>query len=79
MEERGNQKNHCVDVKDIIQPAQARLSELNMDDHEQIYSLRLDGTQRIWGIRQQNYFRLLWFDFGHDLCPSLRDYFFLLG
>lgn len=70
---KGKSKNHWVDVKDIIKPAQVRLSELNMDDHEQIYSLRLTGTQRIWGIRQQNYFRLLWFDFDHDICPSLRD------
>lgn len=70
---KNKSKHHWVDIKDIIKPAQNRLLELKMDDHEQIYSLRLTGTQRIWGIRQQNYFRLLWFDFDHDICPSLKD------
>jgi hypothetical protein len=69
----GKSKHHWVDVKDIIKPARSRLTELKMDDHDQIYSLRLTGTQRIWGIRQQSYFRLLWFDFDHKICPSLRD------
>jgi hypothetical protein len=69
----GKSKNHWVDVNAIIKPAQDRLGELNMDDHERIYSMRLTGTQRIWGIRLQNYFRLLWFDFNHQICPSLRE------
>ncbi|MNJ98101.1 hypothetical protein D3C87_158630 [compost metagenome] len=66
-------KNHQVEVKDLIKEAKNRLVELNLDDHQELYSLRLTGTQRIWGIRLQNYLKLLWFDFNHKICPSLKD------
>lgn len=66
-------KNHWVDVEDLIKPARVRLHELKMDDQERLYSMRLTATQRVWGIRMQNYYRLLWFDFDHQICPSLRN------
>lgn len=66
-------KHHWVKVTDLIKKAQHRLCELKLDDYEELYSIRLTGTQRIWGIRFQNYYKLLWFDFNHSICPSLKE------
>lgn len=70
---KGKSKHHWVDVKSLIKPAQSRLNALKLDDVEKIFSIRLTGTQRVWGIRDYNYFKMLWFDFDHEICPSNRD------
>jgi hypothetical protein len=69
----GKSKNHWVHIRDIIKPARNRLKELNMDDVEELFSIRLTGKQRVWGIRDFNYFKMIWFDFEHEICPSNRD------
>ncbi|WP_269684955.1 hypothetical protein [Flavobacterium lacustre] len=69
----GKSKHHWVSVKKIIKPAQLRLLKLNIDDIDEIFSIRLTGTQRVWGIRDYNYFKILWFDFNHEICPSNKD------
>lgn len=69
----GKSKHHWVKVNKIIKPAQKRLSELNIDDIDEIFSIRLTGTQRVWGLRDYNYFKILWFDFNHEICPSNKD------
>lgn len=38
----------------------------------EIATLRLDGTLRIFGIRNQNYLRILWVDQDHEICPSFK-------
>ena len=69
----GKSKHHWVQVRDIIKPARNRLKELYLDDVEELFSIRLTGTQRVWGIRDYNYFKMLWFDFDHEICPSTRN------
>lgn len=69
---KGKSKNHWVEVQKIIKPAQDRLKELKLDDIDSLYSIRITATQRIWGIRVQNYFQLLWYDFEHLVCPSQK-------
>ncbi|MFY0483229.1 hypothetical protein ACI6PS_11545 [Flavobacterium sp. PLA-1-15] len=70
---KGKSKHHWVDVKQIIRPAQQRLVNLKLDDVQELFSIRLTGTQRVWGIRDYNYFKMLWFDFDHEIYPSNRD------
>jgi hypothetical protein len=70
---KGKSKHHWVHIRDIIKPARDRLKELYLDDVEELFSIRLTATQRVWGIRDYNYFKMLWFDFNHDICPSNRD------
>lgn len=63
-------QNHEVPVSQISADAQKRLTELNLDDAEMLVSLRLTGTQRIWGIRVGSVLRILWWDPHHQVYPT---------
>lgn len=62
--------SHKVAVSDLAVAARKKLTKLNMDDIEELFSLRLMGKQRIWGILDNNAFRILWWDPDHLVCPS---------
>ncbi|RJP86702.1 MAG: hypothetical protein C4518_13095 [Desulfobacteraceae bacterium] len=62
--------NHEVKIQQLIKPAQKRLAFLSLDDFESLVSLRLTGPQRVWGIKIQNVFKILWWDPKHEVCPS---------
>lgn len=64
--------SHLVDLKDLSSKAQKRLEKIEKDDQDQLYSLRLSGKERIWGIKDGNIFSLLWWDPNHEVCPSLK-------
>lgn len=65
--------NHDIPICDLIPQARRRLKELNLDDISSLFSLRLTGQQRIWGILDGNVLKLLWFDPKHQICPSLKN------
>jgi len=69
----GKTKHHSVAIADIISEAQKRLIELRLDDVDQLFSLRLEGKIRIWGIRKYSFLRILWIDLKHEICPSDKD------
>lgn len=62
--------NHEVKVEQISKKAQKRLTSLKLDDYETLVSLRLTGPQRVWGIKMQNMFKILWWDPNHEVYPS---------
>ena len=62
--------NHEVKVEQISKNAQKRLTDLKLDDFETLVSLRLAGPQRVWGIKIQNVFKILWWDPNHEVYPS---------
>ncbi len=33
-----------------------------------------NGKQRIWGIKDRNILKVLWWDPDHEVCPSLKKY-----
>lgn len=43
--------NHFINVNTIIKDAKERLSDLQMDDIDQLFSLRLAGKTRLYGKR----------------------------
>ncbi len=57
--------NHSVEVYKLEKEARDRLTELGLDDYEELTSLRLSGPERIWGIPQLGAFTLLWWDPDH--------------
>lgn len=66
-------KHHSISVSKIIPEAQKRLEKLKRDDIDELFSIRLNGKLRIWGIRKYAYFQVLWFDFNHEICPSIPN------
>lgn len=65
-----NRNNHEVSVSEVCKDARKRLMYLNLDDIETLVSLRLTGKQRVWGIRVENIFKVLWWDPEHKVYPS---------
>jgi hypothetical protein len=65
---------HSVYVSDLISEAQQRLREIGQDDLDELYSLRLTGKQRIWGIKERNILWLLWWDPLHSICQCPKKH-----
>jgi len=58
---RGN-NSHFVQVQNLTRQAKSRLAEIKCDDVDALFSLRLDGTTRVYGIRDGRALKLLWYD-----------------
>jgi len=63
--ELATQKSHAVPVSGICKAARDRLAELKQDDIDELFSFRLSAAVRIWGIRDANVIRVLWWDPEH--------------
>ncbi|MBK8980500.1 MAG: hypothetical protein IPM29_31750 [Planctomycetes bacterium] len=50
--------------------AHRRLREIGQDDIDELFSLRLNGKSRVWGILFGSVLRILWWDPEHNVCPS---------
>lgn len=63
--------NHFEYISDLCKEAQKRANELHLNV-DQVFSLRLEGKLRIYGILEEGIFRLLWYDPFHEICPSQK-------
>lgn len=64
--------SHNVAVEKLVKEARDRLVEINQDDLDELFSLRISGKERVWGIRDRSILRLLWWDPEHAVCPSQK-------
>ena len=63
-------KHHHVSVKRLTKKAKKRLQrDLEWGDIEEIYSLRLDGKTRIYGVVIEREFNIIWYDPNHEVLP----------
>lgn len=69
---KDNTKSHNVSVDQITGYARRRLRVLKHDDLDEIYSLRISGKKRVWGIRNDNALLILWWDPLHKVCPGTK-------
>ncbi len=67
-------ENHFISCEFICKDAQNRLKDLNKSDLEEIFSLRISGKQRIFGVRIGFALHLLWWDPKHEVCPSNKKH-----
>ncbi len=63
-------KHHSVPISNICHEAQQRLNEIENSDIEDLFSFRLTGEKRLWGILDRNILKILWWDPEHTVCPS---------
>jgi hypothetical protein len=68
----GKSKNHFVSVENLSPDAKKRLNTLGIVEDE-LYSLRLGGTTRIYGFREGNIMYILWIDYNHEVYPLNSD------
>jgi hypothetical protein len=66
--------SHAVPVDQLIPDAQRRLAQINQNDIDELFSLRVSGAERIWGIRDQAALKVLWWDPEHKICPSQKKH-----
>jgi hypothetical protein len=64
--------SHFVNISKLIPEAQKRLTQIKKDDLDELFSFRVSGKKRVWGIREGRLFWILWWDPNHEVCPSLK-------
>ena len=70
----GKKKNHAIQINQLSAEARRRLTELRLDDIDELVSLGLSGKQRIFGIRDRDVLMLLWWDPNHRVCPARKKH-----
>lgn len=69
----GVDTNHYVETHKLIKKAQERLQDLNIFE-DQLFSLRLNGKTRLYGVLENGVFNILWFDSEHEIYPSKKKH-----
>lgn len=70
---RAKKQNHHVQTYTLCREAQQRLTELKLDDYDEICSLRISGKHRLYGILDEDgVFSIIWSDSEHEICPSQK-------
>jgi hypothetical protein len=62
--------NHKIEKCRLCKEAQKRLIEIELDDCDELYSVHITNIKRLWGILEGSYFKILWWDPHHEICPS---------
>ncbi len=65
----GRTKHHDIEIGKLGKVAQRRLSQLELDDAEYLFSIRITKMFRMWGFRIFGHFQILWFDPEHKIYP----------
>lgn len=66
--------SHPVPLDNLTTEAVRRLEEIGQADVDELFSLRLSGKERIWGIRDRHILKVLWWDPDHLVCPSIKKH-----
>ncbi len=69
-------RDHQIFIDNLESFARQRLTFLRMDDenHQEILRLRFDGTNRLWGFKDGDTFKVLWWDPHHEITPSPKKH-----
>lgn len=62
--------SHPIELHKLSKEARDRLEELQHDDLDTLFSLRVKGQERVFCIHHGNIMRVLWYDPEHKVCPS---------
>lgn len=67
---QAKKQHHAIPLEDLCKEALDRLRELKLDEYDRVHTLRLGGTERIYGLLSENVLYILWWDPDHQVCPS---------
>lgn len=63
--------NHFIAPNQMIKAARKRIEELRyMEYADSLFSVRVGGRERLWGILADGIFYVVWYDQNHEICPS---------
>ncbi|MBD0328423.1 MAG: hypothetical protein ICV68_18565 [Pyrinomonadaceae bacterium] len=64
--------SHPISIDRLSKEAQNRLTEIELDDIDELMSFRITGAERIFCRADQGVMRVLWWDPNHGVCPSTK-------
>lgn len=71
----GRSKHHYLKIESLSKKAEKRLIAKKLEDQsDQIYSFALQNKLRIIGIRDDQFFHVLWYDPNHEVCVSHKKH-----
>jgi hypothetical protein len=65
-------RNHSIPVEQFDCPKARNWMTRHLPDQDELWTLRLSGAERIWGILREGVFHLLFWDPNHQICQSLK-------
>ena len=65
--------NHWIDCTDFSKEAQKRLEERKIY-YDELFSLRLTGTLRLFGYIENGIYYIIWYDPDHEICKSHKKH-----
>lgn len=71
---QSHREHKFMDVEKLSLKAQKRLEKLRLFDVDMLFSFRLMGQPRLWGIVQENVFNMLWWDPLHTVYPTKKKH-----
>ena len=63
--------SHFEYISEMTKEAQKRAAELHLDV-DQLFSLRLTGKERLYGVLDEGIFSVIWYDSEHEIYPSSK-------
>lgn len=68
----GPSGSHSVGCELICADARSRLNRIGKSELETLFSVRITGERRIWGVKDVAILRILWWDPGHSVYPVAK-------
>lgn len=65
--------NHWIDCADFSKESQKRLEERKIY-YDELFSLRLTGTLRLFGYIENGIYYIIWYDPDHEICESHKKH-----
>lgn len=73
--DKGKSKHHYLSYQSLSKDARDRFNAKKLEeDSDALFSFALNNTLRIVGIREGEKFKVLWYDPGHEVCPSHKKH-----
>lgn len=71
--DKGKSKHHTLAIESLSHEALERFKVRCLDDYsDSLFSFAFQNKLRIIGIRDKAFFRVLWYDPEHEVCPSTK-------
>lgn len=66
--------SHWIGADEISRDARDCLEQDWQGGAEKVFSLRINGPTRVFGIIEERVFYILWFDPNHQVCPAPKKH-----
>lgn len=71
--EGGHKMHHTQAIDQISAEAQSRWLKLGLEQFDTLFRFRLGGARRIWGVRLQAHFFMVWSERNHRIAPTKKN------